>query len=278
MNAAMQRAMQWRLLAAWLIAMLLPTLVVWLPLSALLSSVLDYSPRAQELARHFDAIMVEDVGMAFARGGIAVGGAATLAGILTMLLAPLYAGMVATVARDDGGAPLGFVALVAGALGWYWRMFRVALVALVPFGVVGMVAAIAFKAAGKHAEAATTHMQAEHAQLVATIVVALLGLVAHATIEAARAHLIVDAQLRSAWRAWFRGLKQLRRPLPLFARSLLPTAIGFAVAFVLLLLRVRIPGYNVALFVVGFVFTQAAIAAIGWSRAARLLALSAPRA
>lgn len=279
MTATMQKALQWRLLVAWLVAMFLPTLVVWLPLSALLASVLDYSPRAHELARHFDALMFEDLGMAFAHGGIAVGGAATLAGIVTMLLAPLYAGMVATVARSegDGAAPLGFVALVAGGLGWYWRMFRVALVALVPYGVVGMIAGVAFKAAAHRAEMATSEAQASHAQLLATIVVVVVGVVAHATVEAARAQLVAEPSLRSAWRAWWRACRRLRRPLPLLARYLAPTAIALAVASVLLLIRVRIAGYNFALFIVGFVFTQAAVAAIGWGRAARLLALSTPR-
>jgi hypothetical protein len=266
----MRKALQWRLLLTFVLLMLVPTLVVWLPLSALLGGVLDFSPRAGEIARHFDALAFEDIGVALARDGAAVGGAATLAALLALLLAPLYSGMVLTVARHDG-APLGFVALLTGGIAWYGRMFRVALVSLVPLALIGGVASLAFHLAGHRAETAILESQAAVASLLAWVVVALFGLVVHATVEAARAQLVIDESLRSGWRAWIRALKRTaRQPLPVLTRYLVPTALGFAVAALLLLVRVRTP---FVLFAVAFLITQLAVAALGWARAARLIAL-----
>jgi hypothetical protein len=48
---------------------------------------------------------------------------------------------------------------------------------------------------------------------------------------------------------------------------------GSIVAIAFLLVRIRVPGATAGGFVIAFLLTQAAVAAIGWGRALRLFAL-----
>lgn len=276
-GGAMAAALQWRLLLVWTVGLMLPMVVVWLPTWRQLGSLLDFSPHAAEMARRLDVLALEDVGVAFAKAGPALSGAVTLASLLTLFVAPLLAGVTAAAARRPAGEPpLGFVALVAGGVAWYGRMFRVALVSLVPLGLVGAVASVAFKLADKRAEAATLQSQADRASHVALAVTLIVFALIHATVEAGRAQLIADERLRSAWRAWARGVKlTLRRPAAVLGLYVGATLAGGAVAAVPLLVRLRLTPANAAVFWLAFVLTQLGVAAIGWGRAGRLFALAA---
>jgi hypothetical protein len=271
---ALAGMLQWRLLVLWVVALLLPTLAVYLPIAAFLGPLLDWSPRAAELARRFDMLAFEDIGYAFQHsGGAAVGGGMMLGSILTVVLSPLLAGMMVTAARH-AERPLGFVALAAGALAWYGRMFRLWLVSLVPLAVAGGVAAGLFKLAQKHGEAVVTEAQANRGQWAAMIAALVLFVVVHATIEAGRAQLGANESLRSGWRAWLRGVRlTFRRPVAVLGLYLGVTLVSWLVASVLLLVRIRIAGANAALFWLGVVVTQLGVAAIGWGRGARIAAL-----
>lgn len=278
---ALAAALQWRLLLVWTIGLIVPTAIVAVSVRSLLGSILDYSPRSPEIARHFDLIAMSDVGASLEHGGgAAVSGAAMVAMMITLLLSPFLTGM--TIAALRAERPLGFLALVQGADAWLGRMFRMLLVSLIPLGVVAGLATAAFKIAGKHAQKAILESQADRASSVATIVTLLLFVIVHATIEAGRAELATDEQLRSAWRAWFRGVKRtIERPLAVLGLYLGPTLVAFAVALVLVLVRVRVTPSSGGKWVIAFIITQLAVAAIGWGRASRLFALASitkPRA
>jgi hypothetical protein len=272
---ALARMLQWRLLLVWVLALLLPTLAVYLPVSALLGRLLEWSPRADQIARRFDMLAFEDIGYAAVRSMAPVGGALLLGSILTVLLSPLLAGMMVTAA-GPGDRPLRLLALLTGALSWYWRMLRLWLVSLVPLAAVAGLAAGAFKLASRRAETALLESQADRAQLLALIAVITLFVLVHATIEAGRAQLASDERLRSGWRAWLRGVRHtVRRPLAVLGSYLGATVLAWLLAAVLLVVRIRIPATSLPLLWCAFLVTQLGVAVIGWGRAARLAALIA---
>ncbi len=273
-TAASRRLLQWRLLAAWVLALLVPTLVLQLPLGAWLGGLLDFSPRADEIARRFDLLAVEDVGLALARNGAgALRGAALVASLITLVLSPFLAGMMATAARQHERS-LRLVPLLSGGLAFYFRMLRLWLVSLVPLALVVGVAALAFYLAGERGEHAVLESQADRAQHVALAVVLAVFLLVRATIEAGRAQMAADDTLRSGWRAWLRGVRlTFRRPIAVLGRYLGLTALTLIVAALLLFLRARLDGAPLPLFWLGFLLTQLVVAALGWGRATRLATL-----
>jgi len=272
---ALTGALQWRLLVIWVVGLLLPTAVMALPLWNTIGSVFDHSPHAAEIARRFDLLALEDLGVVLGRNAAAVGGAMTASMLLTLLLAPLLAGV--TLTATGWQRPLGFVGLLQGGLAWYFRMLRLYLVSLVPLAVlVGGLSAAAFAVAKKHAEKALTQTSAESGSTWAMVVTLVVFVLVHATVEAARAQYLADERLRSGWRAWARGVRQLfRRPLAVLTLYVGPSLVGFVVAAVLLLVRIRISAAGFVGFLVGFSCVQLAVAAVGWGRASRLFALAA---
>jgi hypothetical protein len=272
-SEAMTAALQWRLLLLWTAALLLPTATMALPLSGVLAAM-DWSPRADELARRFDGIVFADLISLLIRSGPALAGAMMVATLLTLLLAPALAALAVTAARRPH-EPLGWVALLQGAVADYGRMARLLLVMLVPLAIAGgLVTALAAEA-DDIAEHARLESSAHAAYLLAALLSALVLAVVHAGGEAARAHLAVDPQLRSGWRAWLRGMALLgRRPLTVMALFGVPTLAGTIAALLPLLVRIRLVGSNGALFWLAFFVTQLAVAAIGWGRAARIFALT----
>jgi hypothetical protein len=270
---APREALQWRLLTAWTVGLLLPTAMVAMPVWRTLAAALDASPLALAIARRFDMLAMEDLGVMFARVASAIGGAALLATVLAVALSPLLAGM--TVAAARAPEPLGFVALAQGAAQWYGRMFRMLLISGLLFGVAAAIGGAAVYLARKWAERAILESQADGASHAAMALMIALFVLAHVTIEAARAQLAADETLRSGWHAWTRGLRLLgRRPLPLLLSYLGPMLLGLSVAALLLLVRMRLTPATVPSLVFGFVVTQLAVASIGWGRAARLFALT----
>lgn len=272
---ALTGALQWRLLVVWVVGLLLPTAVVALPLYRTIGSVFDFSPHAAELARRFDMLAIEDLGVVIGHNAATLGGATTASMLLTLALGPLLAGVTLTAAQAR--EPLGFVALVQGGVAWYLRMLRLLVVSLVPLAVlVGGLSAAAYGVAHKHAEKAITETSAERGETWALVITLVVFVLVHATVEAARAQYLADERLRSGWRAWARGVRQLaRRPLAVLGLYVGPSLAGLVVAAVLLLLRIRVTASNFGTFLIGFVLVQLAVAAIAWGRASRLFALSA---
>jgi hypothetical protein len=270
-GAALKNALQWRLLLLFTAGIVLPTTMASVPVWRLLAQVLDDSPRAHDIAARFDVLAAEDVIAAFERSRSPVGGAAGLALVFAWLVWPLLAGMTLAAVRAHHA---GFVALLQGAFAWYGRMFRMALVSLVPLAAVDVVGIVAFKAASRYAGRVVLESQASSAWRGAWIGTLIFFVLVHATVEAGRAEIGVDGELRSAWRAWVRGVRlTFRRPFAVLGYYLGATLASWLVAAALLVARLRVTGAGLGGFLLAFALTQLAVAAIGWGRASRLFSL-----
>lgn len=274
LRAAVHGARQWRLGFLWTLTLLLPTAVASWPLWRALAAALDFSPRVAVLAQRIDLLAFSDLLVVLGRSGPALGGAATLATLLLLLLSPLLSGMMVTAAHTEDR--LSITALLQGGVALYGRMFRLLLVSLLPLLLIGAATGGAFKVAGKHAEQVFLDAHAQRARWIATVLGLLVFWVLHATIEAARGQLASDRALRSAWRALFRSIRMLgRRPLMLLGLYLLPTLLSLLLATLLFSLRIRTSAATSGGLAAGLLFTQLAVAVIGLGRVSRLYALTA---
>lgn len=274
LHAAVHGARQWRLGLVWTIALLLPTAVVSWPLWRALAAALDHSPRVTMLAQRVELLALSDLLVVLGRSAPALGGAATLATILAVLLSPLLSGVTVTAARTD--RPLRLLELLQGGLALYGRMFRLLLVSLLPLVLIGAAVGGAFKLAGRHAEQVVLDTHAQRSRLAATVLGLLVFWVIHATVEAARGQLAGDSALRSSWRALFRSIHLLvRRPLGLLGLYVLPTLVSLVLATGLITLRIHTSAAGAFGLVAGLVLTQLAVLTIGLGKISRLFALTA---
>lgn len=269
---AARAALQWRLLLLWAIVLLVPTALSALPVWQLLSNSMDYSVHAAQLATSLDLSSIADLSAMSGRSGAGVGFGSQLALILTLLLSPLLAGMTIHAARAPQ-AP-GFGALVMGGMQEYLRLLRMLVWALVPMGLAGGLAALGFVAARKYAAAAVLESSAGHAWLAATCLAALLFVIADASLDAGRAVLASDRRRRSAVKAWWAGLKLLRkRTLATLGTYFVITLIGLAIAAAFAIARLNVPALGIGGFIAAFVLTQLAVVSLAWMRSARLFAM-----
>lgn len=270
-------ALQWRLLLWWAILLLLPAIVAALPLWQLLSANLDHAIHAARLAEKLDMLAISDLlVIGRERHGAALGAGGLVALALTLLLSPLLTGMTiaAVQARQQAPQPLRFVPLLSAGAAHYGRLVRMLVWAVVPLGIAGAVAGMAFNAAGKTAETAILETDASHASHLALLATVILLVVVHASIDAGRAVLGNASQRRSAFLAWWGGLKLLlRRPLSVLGSYVVVTAVGLAVAAALLLARVHVPALGAGGTVAAFLLTQLSVVVLGFMRSARLAAL-----
>ena len=269
---AARSSLQWRLLLLWCACLLLPTAILAVPAWQTLSTGLDHSVYAASLAQRLDLASVADLVGAQSKNSVAFSNAAPLSLIITLLLSPLLSGMVITAARFPGTA--GFGELVAGALQEYGRMGRMLLWAIVPLGIAIALGAIATNAADKFGDAAILASDADHVSLVANLVLGLLFVLAHATLDAGRAELAIDRRRNSAVKAWWRGFKLLlKRPLATVGIYLVISMVGLAIAAALAIGRINLPPVSALGFIGALVLTQLIVAVLAWMRSARLFAL-----
>ena len=267
---ASSAALQWRLLLLWIIAMLIPTAIVALPVWSRLGALLDHSVHSAEWAKHFDALAMTDV-YDLTRGFT---GVSVMALIATLLLSPLLTGMAVTAARAPRSPS--FRELLRGGAREYWPMLRLLLWALLPFGVAAIVGLIGIVFASVFAVRSVLQSQADTAIQVATIALVVLLVLAHAAVESGRAQFAADPALRSAWRALWRGSSvMLRRPFATFGMYVGISVVGYLLALLLAMLRVRTTAVGFPGFIVAMVLTQLITAALAWQRTARLFALTA---
>jgi len=268
-------AFQWRLLLWWAILLLLPAMSATLPVWQMLSVSLDHSVHAPQLASQLDMVAIADLaGVVQDRFSPAIGTGSLVALALTLLLSPLLTGMTITAVR----APrrLGFMGLLGGGAQEYGRMLRMLIWATIPLALAGIVAGMAFGAADRSIGQATLEADADRASHIAMALSAIVFVIVHATIDAGRALLANERRRRSAVVAWWGGAKLLlRRPLALLGSYVVITAIGLAVAALLVLARVHVPALGALGTVGAFVLTQLAVIVVGWMRSARLFALMA---
>jgi hypothetical protein len=262
--APLRAAFSWRLLLAWELAALVPSLAAMMPMSRQLSELLDYVPQGDH--SRLDPVVLTDAIVHVLTHFDALQGALAASLFLTLLMAPFAAGLAVASYPQP---PTRFFGLLAAAWDNYGRLFRLMIVSLIPYAIAGGLAGLVMGAAGKHAEKAVLETSATNGARLALAIVVLLVVAAELSVEAARAQFAVDATLRSALRAWGRGVKLvLARPGAALGRFLVPTIVSLAVAALLSVWRVR------AGTAVGFVVAQLAVVAIGWGRAGRILALA----
>ena len=267
-------ALQWRLLLLWALGLLLPAVVAALPLWRALSTRLDHSPMAAELASRLHLTAMMDAMTPVMRDGSAMlSGGLVASVLLALLLSPWLSGMVVTSIRS--GQVLNFGHLLQGGLREYGRMLRMLLWALIPVGVCVALGSLPMGWAEKQASHAVLQSAADNASTIATVVFAVLFLFGHATVEAGRAMVAADPARRSVVKAWWRGLRLvLRRPLATAIVYLGTTLAGYIVALLFGALRTQLNAGTAPGFIGGLLVVQLAVAAVAWSRAARLYGLS----
>jgi hypothetical protein len=273
-GAAARNALQWRLLLLWALLLLLPTLAATLPVWQLLGDAFDQSPQAASLARVLDMTAVSDLMQLYKRYSTAVGNGALVALLLTLLMSPLLSGM--TIAAARAPQRLGLGGLLAGGMREYGRLLRMLLWSSVPLGLallLGGLAAAPLRSLGNDAILEST---ANNANLAGTLVIGLLLLLVHATVDAGRAVLAADRRKTSAVRAWGEGMMLvLRRPLATLGIYVVITVVGLLLAALVALVRVRVAPVEGWSFFGALLLTQLAVMVVAWMRSARLFALIA---
>ena len=271
-----RQALQWRLLLLWVLTLLLPTAIIALPFWASLSAALDYSLYAAQWSRQLDAVVVGDVMARLMENGMALGQAGFLAVLLTLLLSPFLTGMVIASASARAPATPGFGGLIQGGVREYGRLLRMLVWALVPLGLAVALGSVGTHWAEKSAGKAILESAVELHQHLAMGLMAVLLLLAHASVDAGRAQFALFSKRRSAIKAWWSGLKTLRRHLlPTLGGHLAFTVVGLLLAAVLTALRLAMPQLGAFWMVLGLLLAQVIVAILAWMRIARLLTLVA---
>ncbi len=274
LRSALGRALQWRLWLLFAGASLLCALIAALPAWNWLASVLNHSVHVDAIAEGkapallLDALLARDAPIAV------IGESVSIAAILMLLLSPLLAG--ATVAAARSRTRLGFGELLRGAVSEYGPMLRMLIWSIVPLGFALLAMTMIIGANEKAHEHAILASELDVGRNTGYAVGALLFVLAHASLEAGRGWLAADGRLRSALKAWWRGLKLLRRrPFAVLSVYLGTTAIGLLLAAALLLLRPYLGHGSVAALLLGLLLSSAVAIALAWSRIARLFGMQA---
>lgn len=271
---ALTGAAQWRVLLLWLLALVALACFGVGPLAGALSTAIDHHPDAAKLARGGNASQLGELMSMVSKssgGGIATGIKSAI--VMALLLSPWLTGLASHSIRA-GRAP-GLVSLFTGAFREYPRQLGLSLWSLLPllagFAVFGGLSYWA----EQHADAATLETSARSAKKLALIVGGIALLLSHASIEAARGFFAVRPDAVNPVKAWWRGVKLLvRRPLHTLGLYVLASLPGLLVAFLLLLVRVRIDAVGWGMWLAAFLVVQLGVAALAWSRVARLRALA----
>ncbi len=274
LGRALRRGAQWRYLVLFLLVMLLPAAMAFVPVSGFMGWLFDHSPREAELIARLDSHAFTEILRQLgepAAQGMFTGTHASL--VVALLLSPGLAGAAATLARGQDGV-LRMRGLLAGAGELYPRMLRMALVALLPVGMAGALAGLAFHLAGRSGEHAVTESAADRATRIATVVSVLLVWLANATVEAGRAHLAAQPERRSAFLAWWAGVRlTVRRPARVLGLCLVTTIGGVGGALLVTALRYRIVQGGAGTIGLALLLSQLAVVAIAWGRSSRLAGL-----
>lgn len=270
---AMRRPLQWRLLMLSPVVLWAAALATLIPLLGFLGGLFDHSPWWRELTASLDSAALAGLVKAMmtpAAAGIPAGIWTSL--VLAVLVAPLLAGAALVVAESDA-AP-GFRALLSGAAGYYGRMLRLQIAALLPLAVALIIARIAMSWASGVSDRATSETATHTSFRLAWLIAALAVLLAQLVADAGRARLAVEPDRRSALFALGAGVKLVvKRPLEALAIGLSATLASLAAAAVLLVIRQQITQSGVASLLLAFLFAQLAVASIAWGHAARLCGL-----
>lgn len=274
LGKSLDGALQWRLWLLWIAATLLCALVAALPAWAWLGDQFNYSVHAADVAAGNAPMLLIDALMARPSPLPLLMGNVWISGVLMLLLSPWLAGAAVTAARSP--ERLGFGELVRGGVTEFGPMLRLLLWSAIPLGVVLLATILILGGNDKAHEQAIMASDAKTGRIIGLVVGGVLLLLAHAGIEAGRGWLAADGRLHSALRAWWRGMRLLRRrPLAVLAVYLVPTLLGLIVAALLLMLRPMVGGASLPGFVVALLLTCLVTAALAWARIARLFGMKA---
>jgi hypothetical protein len=268
---SLKAAAQARLLLLWWASLLVPGAIAALPVWSFFSAQLDHAPKARELVAFLDgATLIELLRQAAEPAAGPIGWGFVAAAIALVAVSPAMAGAMVAAARSD--EPLGLRELLRGAGELYGRMLRFALVSAAVLGVAAAGAGLLMKAVAKASDRAIWARQAARLDLLGVLASLLLVFVFQLTLDAGRARLAVEPGRRSAFLAWWAGVRLLvRRPLRTFALGAVGTLAGPGLALVLMLLRLRVEQATPARVALAFVLAQLATLAVGWGRAARII-------
>lgn len=266
----------WRVIViAWLAGLVVATLAAW-PVFGLFNRALGATPDAarivtgQDIAPLVESVMTLGNG-AGAQGIAAIGQGMSMAFVVALVLTPWLGGMLVASLRE--GRALGFGELWLGGWRDYGRQFRLLLVALIPWGVVGVIAFIGAVWVRHGDDTRILESIGKQRGMMLMWVVGVAALLAWSSIEAGRAAFATDPALRSAMRAWLRGLHLLlKRPLALLLLVIATSLIGAGLAMLLQQPALRMPAASSGLL---WLLAQLAVIALWWSRIARLSALAA---
>ena len=274
LRSSLGRALQWRLWLLFVAASLLCALFATLPVWDWLAGLLNHSVDADAIAAGKAPALLLDALMSRDSPYGVLGENTVNATILMLLLSPLLAG--ATVAAARSRSKLGFGDLLRGAISEYGPMLRMLIWSIVPIGLALLVASALIAANENAHEHATLASEAGRGRTIAFWIGGLLFVLAHASLEAGRGWLAADARLRSALKAWWRGLKLLcKRPFAVLSVYLATTLSGLLLAAGLLLLRPYLGHGGVGALLAGLLLSGAIAAALAWSRIARLFGMQA---
>lgn len=274
LGQALDGAMQWRLWLLWIGASLGCALIAALPAWNWLAASLNNSVHAPAIASGKAPVLLIDMVMSRNAPLGVLGESTMVAAILMLLLSPLLAG--ATIAAIRSRTRPGFGDLLRGALSEYGPLLRMLLWSAIPLGLALLVMTAIIGASESAHEHAIEASAVETGRTIALVVGGVLFVLAHASLEAGRGWLATDGRLRSALKAWWRGLKLLcRRPVAVLLAWLATTLLGLVLALLFAWLRQFAGGAGVGGFLLALLLGCGIAAGLACGRIARLYAMSA---
>jgi hypothetical protein len=153
-------------------------------------------------------------------------------------------------------------------------MLRLTFVSIIPLGIASALGAGVLRVADRSVVHAVLESSGTRTMVLSWIAVVLLVWLAQATVETGRAVLVAEPERKSAFLAWWRGVRFLVRRIPRVLGLCAATSIAaLALAAVLTAIRLRLHVSGAVTIAVEFLFAQAAVAAVGWGRCSRLAGL-----
>lgn len=265
-------ALQWRIWLLWIAATGLCALIGSMPVWNWLGGVLDHSLLGHAVGSgNAPELMIEALSTKDAPLGVLAAGI-QFATLLMLLVSPMLGG--ATVAAARSRETLRFGDLLRGGISEYGPMLRMLIWSVIPLGLA-VLAAVSIMGVNETAhEHAVLASELDIGRRIALIVGGILFVLAHASLEAGRGWLAADARLRSAIKAWWRGLKLLlRRPLAVLSVYLVTTVAGLLLAVLMVGVRQHIDAYTGLGFILSMLAGFGISAVLAWSRIARLFGM-----
>lgn len=271
---AARRGGDWRYLVLFLVSVMLPSVLLFLPVQSFLGGLFDTSPRAEELVRTLDSSAFMEVMKQSGEPGTEGMGAGFHAALLVAaIFAPILAGAVVHLARTR--ETTGFRSLLGAVGELYPRMLRMAVVSVLPLGIAGgLIAAVMHFTSGA-TDKAVLESSADRLSFASKAVAVLLVWLANVTVDAGRAHFGAEPERKSAFLAWWSGVKlTARHPLDVLGLCLGTTLLGVGLAAFVTAIRLRVPQSGGATIALTFVLAQLAVVPLAWGRATRVVGMA----